>query len=146
MVSVSCLRPKRLPHPLSSGAGRATSRLGFTLIELLVVLAIVAALLTLVAPRYWGQVDAAKEAVLRENLRVTRDAIGKFYGDNGRFPETLDELVTGRYLAGAPIDPVTESTETWVTVPVPEGFKGGVYDLRSGSDRTARDGTAYAQW
>ena len=119
---------------------------GFTLIELLVVLAIVAALLTLVAPRYWGQVDAAKEAVLRENLRVTRDAIGKFYGDHGRFPDGLDELVTARYLAGPPMDPLTESVETWVVVPVPEGFKGSLYDLHSGSDRSARDGTPYAQW
>jgi len=110
------------------------------------VLAIVAVLMTLVAPRYWGQVDLAKEAVLRENLRVTRDAIGKFYGDNGRFPESLDELVTARYLAAVPMDPLTESVETWVVVPVPAGFPGAVYDLHSSSERTARDGTAYAQW
>lgn len=120
--------------------------LGFTLIELLVVLAIVATLLALVTPRYWGQVDASKEVVLRENLRVTRDAIGKFYGDQGRFPEALDELVTARYLAAVPFDPFTESSNTWVILPVPDGFRGNVYDLHSGSDRSARNGTRYANW
>jgi general secretion pathway protein G len=121
-------------------------RRGFTLIELLVVLAIVAVLLTLVAPRYWGKLDTAKEAVLRENLRVTRDVIGKFHGDTGRFPESLDELVAAKYLASRPLDPITESSNTWVVDAPPEGYRGVVYDIRSGAAGTGRDGTPYAQW
>ena len=125
---------------------RRSSRCGFTLIELLVVLAIVATLLMLVAPRYFHKVDASKEAVLRDNLRSVRDVIDKFYGDNGRYPETLDELVEKKYLRGLPVDPITESTATWQLVPVPEGYKGAVYDLRSGAQGADRDGKKYAEW
>lgn len=121
-------------------------RRGFTLIELLVVLAIVATLLTLALPRYYGKVDAAKETVLRENLRTTRDVIGKFYGDLGRYPDSLDELVERRYLAALPLDPLTESAATWTLVPPPEGYKGAVYDLRSGAAGDGSDGKPYAQW
>lgn len=134
MVSGSLDQPKR----------RATR--GFTLIELLVVLAIVGTLLTLVAPRYFGHVAAAKESVLRENLRITRDAIGRFYGDQGRFPERLEELVSARYLAKLPVDPITESTDTWLIEPVPEGHRGNVYDLHSGASGAGRDGEDYVAW
>ena len=119
---------------------------GFTLIEVLVVMTIVAMLLTLALPRYFGQVDAAKESVLRDNLRITRDVIGHFYGDNGRYPESLGELVQRRYLTALPIDPFTESTETWLVEPVPEGYKGQVFNVRSGAPGAARDGTPYAKW
>ena len=119
---------------------------GFTLIELLVVLAIVSTLLLLVAPRYFSQVDASKEAVLRDNLRSTRDTIDKFYGDNGRYPETLAELVEKKYLRALPVDPITESAVTWQVVPVPDGYKGAVYDIRSGAPGVARDGKNYADW
>ena len=119
---------------------------GFTLIEVMVVIAIAALLLTLAAPRYFGQVDAAKEAVLRDNLRLTRTVIGHFYGDIGRYPESLTELVDKRYLTTLPTDPITQSNETWQIEPVPEGFKGQVYNLRSGAAGNARDGTPFAQW
>lgn len=121
-------------------------RRGFTLIELLVVLAIVATLATLVLPRYLGRVEAAQEAVLRENLRTTRDLIGKFYGDHGRYPDSLQELVDRRYLAALPHDPVQGSADAWVITPPPEGEKGAVYDLHSGAPGNGRDGSAYAQW
>jgi general secretion pathway protein G len=124
----------------------AARRAGFTLIELLVVLAIVSTLLLLVAPRYFHNVDATKEAVLRENLRAVRDVLDKFHADVGRYPETLDELVEKKYLRGLPVDPVTESTATWQLMPVPEGYKGTIYDVRSGAPGTARDGTKYADW
>ena len=125
---------------------RRSSRRGFTLIELLVVLAIVATLLMLVAPRYFHKVDASKEAVLRDNLRSVRDVIDKFYGDTGRYPETLEELVEKKYLRGLPVDPITESTATWQLVPVPEGYKGAVYDLHSGAQGSDREGKKYAEW
>jgi len=119
---------------------------GFTLIELLVVLAIVAVMLTLAIPRYYSQLDQAKESVLRENLRATRDVLDRYYGDTGRYPESLEELVEKRYLRDLPVDPITESSSTWVLVPVPEGYRGSVYDLRSGSPATAKNGTPYAHW
>ena len=110
------------------------------------VLAIVATLLMLVAPRYFHKVDATKEAVLRDNLRSVRDVIDKFYGDNGRYPETLEELVEKKYLRALPVDPITESVATWQLVPVPDGYKGTVYDLRSGAPGSDRDGKKYADW
>src|SRR5437879_13585672 len=75
-----------------------TRRPGFTLIELLVVLSIVALLLTLALPRYFSSVDKSKEAVLKENLNQMRDAISRYYGDKGKYPESLDALVAERYL------------------------------------------------
>ncbi len=121
-------------------------RRGFTLIELLVVLAIVSTLMLLVAPRYFQKVDASREIVLRDNLRAVRDVLDKFYADSGRYPETLDELVEKRYLRALPVDPLTESSATWQLVPVPEGYKGAIYDIHSGSQATGSDGKKYAEW
>ncbi|MBI5279839.1 MAG: type II secretion system protein [Burkholderiales bacterium] len=119
---------------------------GFTLIELLVVLAIVSTLLLMVTPRYLQRLETSKEAVLRENLRTVRDVIDRFYADTGRYPESLDELVERKYLRALPADPVTESQATWRTVPVPEGYKGAVYDIRSGAAGKGLDGRSYADW
>ena len=119
---------------------------GFTLIELLVVLAIVATLLTLVTPRYISQMEASKEAVLRDNLQTTRQVIDKFYGDLGRYPESLDELVEKNYLKALPFDPIASSNATWLLTGVPTGYKGNVYSIKSGAPGTARDGKPYADW
>jgi general secretion pathway protein G len=119
---------------------------GFTLIELLVVLAIVSTLLMLVAPRYFQSVDAAKEAVLRDNLRTTRDTIDKFHADLGRYPDSLEEMVERKYLRALPIDPITESNGGWQLLPVPEGHRGAVYNLRSSATGTALDGSKFADW
>lgn len=121
-------------------------RTGFTLIELLVVLAIVATLLTLVVPRYVDRIDMAKETVLRDNLRGVRDVIDKFYGDWGRFPESLEELVEKKYLKTLPVDPLTDSELTWQIIEVPSGYKGRVYDIRSGAPGNGRNGRPYAEW
>jgi general secretion pathway protein G len=120
----------------------AAHKPGFTLIELLVVLAIVATLAALVAPRYFQSVDRATEAVLSENLRITRDAIDKFYGDQGRYPETLDELVEKRYLRSPPTDPTSDPPLPWAIIAPPEGERGAVYDLKSTSPGQTRDGRA----
>lgn len=119
---------------------------GFTLIELLVVLAIIATLMTLVAPRYTGSVDKAKEAVLRENLATLREAIDRHYGDTGKYPATLDDLVTKRYLRRVPTDPVTDSATTWVILPPPDPSMGAVFDVKSGATGKSRDGTPYQDW
>ena len=119
---------------------------GFTLIELLVTLAIVATLLTLTLPRYFTSVDRSKETVLKENLYITRDAIGKYYADKGKYPESLESLVTDKYLRRVPLDPVTDSTTTWIVVPPDDPKKGGVYDIKSGAQGKASDGTTYSEW
>jgi len=124
----------------------AVHRRGFTLIELLIVLAIIATLLTVAMPRYFGSLEKSKEATLRQTLAVTRDAIDKFYGDNGRYPETLAELAEKRYLRAVPVDPMTEAADSWAIVPPPPdaGVKGAVYDLRSGAEGKTVDGVAYS--
>ena len=119
---------------------------GFTLIELLVVLAIIATLLTIALPRYFASVDKSKEVVLKENLYVTRDAISKYYSDKGKYPESLEALAAEKYLRGLPVDPVTESSATWVVVPPQEPAKGAVYDVKSGAQGKASDGTLYSEW
>lgn len=118
---------------------------GFTLIELLVVLAIVALLLTLAVPRYFQSIDASRETILVENLRITRETIDKFYGDTGRYPESLEELVDKKYLRAIPVDPITESTETWIIEPPDENAKGNVYNVKSGAPGITRTGKPFSE-
>lgn len=122
---------------------KKTCQAGFTLIELLVVLAIIGLLLSVTVPRYFHVIDSSKEKVLVENLRVSRDAIDKFYGDTGRYPDSLDELVDKKYLRALPYDPLTESSSSWVVVAPDEQFIGNVYDLKSSASGTDHDGRAY---
>jgi len=125
---------------------RATRRGGFTLIELLVVLAILATLLTLALPRYFGSVDRSKEAVLRENLHQMREAISLYYADKGRYPETLETLAAEKYLRQVPLDPITESAASWTLVAPEDAQKNGVYDVRSGAPGAGANGIEYARW
>jgi general secretion pathway protein G len=129
------------PSSLAPGLSRA-----FTLIELLVVMAIVALLLTLAVPRYFHSTDRAREAVLRQNLTEMRGAIDKYRGDRGRYPDTLEDLATRKYLRRIPPDPITDSVATWVIVPPQESEQGRVYDVRSGAPGTAMDGSNYGDW
>jgi general secretion pathway protein G len=121
-------------------------RRGFTLIELLVVLAIIATLLTIAVPRYYSSLDRSKEAVLKENLYQMRDAIGKYYADKGKYPETLEALATDKYLRKVPLDPITESATTWQVVAPEDPQKGGVFDVKSGAQGKALDGTEFSMW
>ncbi|WP_428827801.1 type II secretion system protein [Azonexus sp. IMCC34842] len=125
----------------------AVRKKGFTLIELLVVMSVIATLLTIAVPRYFQHLDRAREAALRESLAVMRDAVDKYRGDTGRYPETLEELVTKRYLRKVPPDPITESTESWVLVPPPdEPGQRKVWDVRSGAEGQGQNGSDYATW
>jgi general secretion pathway protein G len=119
---------------------------GFTLIELLVVMSIIAMLLAFAAPRYFNSVEKSKEAMLRQTLALTREALDKYYGDNGRYPDDLEALVSRKYLRKLPVDPVTGSSGTWVVVPPDTPEKGAVFDLRSGAEGQARDGTPFKDW
>ncbi|ARN23336.1 type II secretion system protein [Piscinibacter gummiphilus] len=121
-----------------------TVRRGFTLIEMLVVLAVLAMLLSLALPKYFGGLERARETLLVENLQHTRTALDQFYADQGRYPDSLDELVSRRYLRALPIDPLTNSTRSWRLVPPEPPTPGRVADLRSGARGKGPSGLAYA--
>ncbi|CAN7500896.1 type II secretion system protein [Massilia sp. LjRoot122] len=118
----------------------------FTLIELLVVLGIVALLLTLAVPRFFPSIDATRETILEENLRNTRAIIDQFRADTGRYPDSLDQLVEKKYLRELPMDPITESRETWIVEAPPEGEPGEVGNVKSGAPGNGRKGKPYAEW
>jgi len=119
---------------------------GFTLIELLVVLGIVALLLTLAVPRFFPSIDGAKETVLADNLRNTRAVVDQYRSDTGRYPESLEQLVEQKYLREIPLDPITESRETWVLEAPQEGEQGGFANVRSGAPGNDRRGRPYLEW
>jgi general secretion pathway protein G len=104
---------------------------GFTMIELVVVMAVIGLLLSIAVPRYMASLDRGKIQVQQQNLAIMREAIDKFYGDNGRYPDTLEDLVTKRYLRAIPIDPISEAPD-WITVPPSDSkLQGRVYDVQS---------------
>jgi len=126
--------------------GSSKRGVGFTLIELLVVMSIIALLLSIVVPRYFHSVTRAREAVLKENLVLVRDALDKHYADTGRYPDTLMDLVDKKYLRKLPEDPITQSADTWIIFPPDRREQGGVYDVKSGAPGNSRSGVPYSQW
>jgi general secretion pathway protein G len=118
----------------------------FTLIELLVVMTIIALLLTLAVPRYFHSVDKSKETILRDNLSILRESLDKYYGDLGKYPDSLEDLVSKKYLRGIPRDPITDSNSSWITVAPTDPNKGRVYDIHSGAPGKGLDGTNYVEW
>jgi general secretion pathway protein G len=124
-------------------SGRRTRQRGFTLIELLVVMAIIATLMSLVAPGYFKQVDRSKETVLRHNLQVLRTAIDDYHADHGADPQTIGTLVDEKYLRSLPLDPITGRNDSWVET---HGDRLGVADVHSGAPGAALDGSRYAKW
>ena len=112
----------------------------------MVVLAVLALLVSIVAPRAIGGVARAEEAVLRQDLAIMRDALDKHYSDAGRYPGNLQELVGKRYLRSIPVDPLTKSSATWLMVPPADPDKGTVFDVRSGAPGVGSNGQPYAQW
>ena len=124
---------------------------GFTIIELLVVVSIIVILATMGMTQYRQSVIYSREGVLKEDLFRMRDAIDQYYADKGSYPGTLDALVSDGYVRKIPDDPFTKSNSSWQTVPAePDpnnpAAEAGVYDVKSGSDATALDGTKYAEW
>ena len=123
----------------------------FTMIELLIVLALIVILATMGMTQYRASVVHAREAVLKQDLFQLRDAIDQYYADKGQWPTTLDALVSDGYLRKLPEDPFTKSATTWQSVPAePDpnnpAAEAGVYDIKSGSDATALDGSKYSDW
>ncbi|MDY7548512.1 prepilin-type N-terminal cleavage/methylation domain-containing protein [Glaciimonas sp. Gout2] len=116
---------------------------GFTLIELLVVMAIIATLMTLVAPKYFKQTERAKEVVLQHNIRGLREAIDNYRQDLTAGPQALEDLVSRRYLKEVPLDPVTGRRDTWLTE---LNEDSEIQEVRSGAPGTSLGGGAYAEW
>src|SRR6266545_4957037 len=126
-------------------------QLGFTMIELLVVLSLIVILATIGMSQYRNSRVYASESVLKTDLFRMRDAIDQYYADKGQYPSALDALVSEGYLRKLPEDPFTKSSSSWQAVPAEPDANNptaepGVYDVKSGSDRTALDGTKYAEW
>lgn len=128
-----------------SNAG-ITRRIGFTLIELLVVMTVIALLMTIALPKYFNSIDRSKEMALRENLRILRTTIDRFHADTGQYPESLEELVAKQYLRSVPVDPVTESSATWVAVAHQNPDVSGVFDIKSGAKGKGADGMQFGKF
>lgn len=147
-----------LPAAASSSAVRralARTRLaaerGFTLIELLVVIALITILATMGIVQYRNSIQSSREAVLRTDLFRMRDAIDQYYADKAKYPASLDALVTDGYLRKIPEDPITKRADSWQTVaaepdPGNPSTEPGIYNVKSGAEGTALDGTAYSDF
>jgi general secretion pathway protein G len=130
---------------------RMRSTRGFTLMELLVVMSLIVLLTSIGLMAYRTSVQRGREAVLKEDLYRMRDAIDQFYVDKGKYPVDLSELVSAGYLRTVPVDPITQSAETWQLIPAEPDPSNpsaelGVYNVLSGSDALAIDGSKYSDW
>lgn len=137
----------RLPFNIYTfNAGRPTGgrQSGFTLIELMIVVVIIGILATIAVPSYRQSVVKAREAVLRQDLFTMRDLLDQYRADRGKYPPSLKDLVTATYLRSVPVDPITQSASTWQEIV--DETEGGVFDVHSGADLVASNGTPYNQW
>lgn len=130
---------------------RSRTERGFTMIELLIVMTLVVILASVGMTQYRNSITRAEEAALKENLFRMRDAMDQFYADKNKWPGDLSELVSEGYIREVPADPITKSKETWQTHmaesdPANPSAAGGIDNVHSGSERTALDGTRYAEW
>ena len=130
---------------------RGTATGGFTLVELLVVMMIITVLAGTGLALYSNSIKRSKEAALKQDLFLLREAIDQYYADKNRYPESLDVLVSEKYLRALPVDPFTNSAETWQTIQAdiePGNITAapGIYDVKSGAPGTALDGSAYNEW
>jgi general secretion pathway protein G len=124
---------------------------GFTLIELIIVMAIIAILASLAVPKFASMIQNAKEAVLKEDLHVMRNAIDSYTMDKNKAPQSLDDLVEAGYLKSIPTDPMTHANDTWVTstdetLDSVDQTEPGISDVHSGSQEVGSDGQMYSTW
>jgi general secretion pathway protein G len=124
---------------------------GFTLIELLVVISMISILAAMGVVQYRNSVQRTREATLRKDLFEIRDVIDQYYADKGKYPSSLDALVSDGYLRKIPVDPITNSADTWQTVPAETdpanpSAEPGVYNIKSGATGNGLDGTPYSDY
>jgi general secretion pathway protein G len=117
---------------------------GFTLIELLIVVSIIGILATLAAPTYQASVIKAREAALQQDLFTIRDVLDQHRADQGKYPSSLQALVSAGYLRAVPKDPFTNSTTSWQEIT--EMTEGGIFDVFSGSEYVGTNGIPYNRW
>jgi general secretion pathway protein G len=134
-----------------SDRSRRVSSAGFTLIELLIVLALISVLASMAVVQYRNGVQHTRESVLRTDLFRMRDAIDQYYADKNKYPASLDSLLSDGYMRRIPEDPMTKSADTWQTVPAEPDpanptAEPGIYDVKSGAQGTALDGSSYSDW
>ena len=146
LVRISCFRSR-----INTRSTRPRQQAGFTLVELMVVMLIIAILAAIAIPAYVASIRAAREAVLKEDLHVMRDAIDSYTNDKDKAPQTLDDLVSAGYLKVVPLDPMTHSNSTWVptmddTLQNVDQTDPGMTDVHSGSDQPGSDGQPYNTW
>ena len=124
---------------------------GFTLIELIVVVAIIGILVAVAMPVYKDSVNRSREAVLREDLWIMRDAIDQYFTDKGHYPEGLQTLIEDKYIKQLPVDPFTKSADSWVTETAESDEStpdapAGIKNVKSGAAGNGMDGTPYSDW
>ena len=122
---------------------------GYTLLELMIVVAIAGILVTLAVPSFQRSAVKAREATLRQNLATIRTVLDQHYADQGIYPQSLEALVEAGYLRQIPNDPFTKTADSWQLIfeeTTEEETESGIFDIKSGSELTAIDGTAYNEW
>ena len=124
---------------------------GFTLIELMIVVSIIGILAAIAAPNYQWGIVRAREAVLRETLYTFRTTIDQYYADQGKYPDSLQDMADKKYLPSIPADPFTKNKDSWqiIAPPAPTDgseVKGSVYDVKSGSSLIGSNGVPYNEW
>jgi general secretion pathway protein G len=132
-------------------AERTRRQSGFTLVELMVVMLIISVLAAIAIPAFIASIKSAREAVLKEDLHIMRQAIDSYTMDKQKGPQSLDDLVQGGYLKEVPSDPMTHSTTTWVTATSDvlesvDQSEPGINDVHSGSDEVGSNGQPYSNW
>jgi general secretion pathway protein G len=133
---------------MPSGKGR---RAGYTIIEIMIVMTIISILVSVAVPLYQKSILRTKESVLRNNLFTLRTVIDEYTFDKQKAPQTLEDLVREGYLREVPVDPMTGSNQTWRLIMEDalasvSQTEPGIFDVRSGSEKTSLEGTPYSEW
>jgi general secretion pathway protein G len=123
---------------------------GFSLLELMIAMFILIILISVAMPTFYYTVQHARETVLKENLLQMRKAIDQYAADKGKLPQSIDQLVEAKYLRERPVDPITETNDTWqeVTGEDPNSIDGdqGLVDVKSGAEGEDTNGKPFKDY